>query len=167
MIVLILVILIFILIAGILFLPASIVADSHRKMYFVSIPLYFKASFTESHEEWKIRLRIFQIPFNIKYLEKKKTSSQKNELKKRKKLSVSRLLIIIKKTFKSLRIKQLDATIDTGDFPLNAQLIPVISQLNSENIAITVNFEDNNSLYFKAVTRLYKFVWILIRYIIF
>jgi hypothetical protein len=172
MIVLIIVILLILLIGGLLFLPVSIVADSNRKMYSVSIPLYLKASFTELNEKWKIRFHIFHIPFSIKYPEKKKPSLQKGKVKKtrkkkRRKFSVNRILTIIKRTFKSFQIKQLDANIDTGDFPLNAQLIPVVSRLNSKNIAIGINFTDNNSIYFRAVTRLYKFVWIIIRYIIF
>lgn len=172
MIILILVILILVIIAGIFFLPTSIVADTKRKMYFVSIPLYLKASFAESDEKWKIRLRIFFIPIPIKYLDKKKTSLKESDLKekpkkKKRKLSTRRLVAIINRTFKSVRIKKLDANIDTGDFPLNAQLIPVATRLNNEKIAIGINFEDNNSIYFRVVTQLYKFVWIIIRYIIF
>lgn len=172
MILLLIVILLFILFAGLLLMPASIVADTERKMYFISIPLYFKASVSEEHEEWKIRFSIFHIPFTLNFAEKKKSSSQKADLKKkrkkkRRKPDLRKLLTSGKQLLKSFRIKKLKATIDTGDFPLNAQLIPVVSQINNENISIGINFENYNSLYMRIVTRLYKLVWIAIRYIIF
>lgn len=173
MIVIIIVIILIIFLVGLLFLPISIVADTDRKMYYISIPFYFKAYVTESYKIWKFRMRIFQIPFSIKYPTKKKTSIQTADLmekktrKKKRKLNINIVPSIIIKTIKSLRIKQLRATIDTGDFPLNAQLIPVVMKLNGENISIRINFENTNSLYLRVVTRLYKLTWIIIRYIIF
>ena len=173
MIVSIIIIVLFILIAGLLCLPTSIVADTDHKLYFVSIPFYFKATAMGLEETWKIQIRIFQIPLNIKIPAKIKPSHEKEEIKKKKtwkkirKMSLNRILQITKKTIHSFRIKQLKASIDTGDFPLNAQLIPLTSRFNDENISIGINFNNTNSLYMRVVTRLYKLTWIIFRYIIF
>ena len=73
----------------------------------------------------------------------------------------------MKKTLHSFHIRYLQANIDTGDYPLNARLIPVAALINGGNIMIKINFEDRNSVDLKIITRLYKLLWILLRYIIF
>jgi hypothetical protein len=173
MILLIIIIILITILVSLLCLPISIKVDTERNLYYVSMPLYFKATITESQKAWQFRFRVFLIPIKANFLEPRKKAKHKTERKKekikktRKKISIKRIPIIVKKTINSFRVKNLSATIDTGDFPLNAQLIPVVSQLNRENISIYVNFENKNALNFRAVTYLYKLLWIIIRYIIF
>ena len=171
MIILLVVILFLFILACFFILPVSIVADSERRVYFISMPVYFKLSVSKYAEDWMVRLRIFQIPINLNNVNlqgmsfsKKKSRTKRNN--KKRKLSLNRIIPVLKGAYRSFRIRKLTASIDTGDYPLNAQLIPVASQLNNEKITVGINFEDNNSIYFEAVTRLYKLTWILIRYII-
>lgn len=172
MIALLIIILFLFILASLFFLPVSIVADSDGKTYFISIPVYFKLSLSRNAEDWKVRLRIFLIPINLNKVNlqgmsfsKKESRSKRN--KKIRKLSVNKMFPIINKAYKSFRIRELKASIDTGDYPLNAQLIPLASHINNENITVGINFEGKNSIHFEAVTRLYKLTWILIRYIYF
>jgi hypothetical protein len=41
----------------------------------------------------------------------------------------------------ALRIRRLEANIDTDDFSLNAWLVPVFSAVNRDKIRLQVNFE--------------------------
>lgn len=170
MIVLIIGIVLFLIIAGLLLLPLSVVADSNQNRYFISIPFYLRGTVMKVNEEWKFRIWVFQIPFYITSLKKKKSIQQQSEAikkPKKRKLNMDKIFRVIRGIYRSIRIKRLKANIDTGDYPLNAQLIPVVSQINNTNITIGINFEDMNSIYLNAVTHLYKIIWIFIRYIIF
>ena len=173
MVVLIIILILLLLFTGLLCLPTKIVADTDRKQFYVSIPFYFKAMVSGENEIWSVRIRVFLIPFKIKtpFLKKKsfnkKNKSEKKNIKKRRKMNTERLLQLLKRTIKSFKIKRLMASVDTGDFPLNAQLIPVVSQIKSENISIGINFNNDNSFFLRVDTRLYKLTWIIIRYIIF
>jgi hypothetical protein len=160
----------FLLIAGFVFLPVSIVADSNRQRYYISIPVYLKGVISKANEEWKFRIRIFMIPFTMRNLKRKKNIKQQTEesgKSKRKMPKMEKVTKVLVQLYRSFRIKKLEANIDTGDFPLNAQLIPVVSRLNNKNIDIGINFHDTNTVYLRAETYLYKLIWIMIRYIIF
>lgn len=169
MIVFLIAILLFVILASFFILPVSIVADSEGQTYFISMPFYFKLSLRKYSEDWKVRLRIFLIPIKINHVKLQKMSFTKKESwskKNREKRNpgIKRMLIHIKRAFRSFRIRRLNALIDTGDYPLNAQLVSVASQLNNEKINVGINFDNKNSIYFEAVTQLYKLIWILIRY---
>lgn len=163
-------IVLFLIIAGLLILPFSVVADSNQNTYFISIPFYLKGTINKVNEEWKFRIRVFLIPVYITGLKRKRSIKQQSETEKKpkkRKFNIYKISNIIRGVNRSFRIKRLNANIDTGDYPLNAQLIPVVTKINSTNIAIRINFEDTNSIYLNAVTHLYKIIWIVIRYIIF
>jgi hypothetical protein len=74
------------------------------------------------------------------------------------------LMELASRTVNAFTIKKALADFDTGNFPLNAQLIPVAQLLNAKNIRLHLNFENRNTFDIELVTQLYKLVWIGITY---
>lgn len=66
--------------------------------------------------------------------------------------------VSLRDLLKLVKIIKLDAAIDTGDFPVNALLIPVVQNLNNNTINIMINFQNDNRLDFIAETRIYKLI---------
>jgi len=53
-------------------------------------------------------------------------------------------------------VKKFYADIDTGDFPMNAQLMPLTLLSNNSTINLNINFENRNTVDIEIFTRLYK-----------
>lgn len=60
------------------------------------------------------------------------------------------------KLHKALIVKKFYADIDTGDFPMNAQLMPLTLLSNNSTINLNINFENRNTVDIEIFTRLYK-----------
>ncbi|MBA7511573.1 hypothetical protein ES705_03569 [subsurface metagenome] len=153
-------------VTGIFFVPLLVVVETNTKEYYVNLYGYAKAQLVMLSDGWKIRLRILFVSFYInpfarisKPRTKVKTSKPK---RKRKKPSLRKVRTFVIRFFQSLYIKKLIVTIDTNDFPFNAQLIPIAQHINQKNIKVNINFENQNSIDFMAYTRLYKIIWIAI-----
>jgi hypothetical protein len=139
-------------------------------VFAVTLPVFFKVTVRGTKELWKFSMKIFGIPVKLSSAGKRKSVNKynKSKLKKRRiRISPKKIIVMMKKTLHSFHIRYLQANIDTGDYPLNARLIPVAALINGGNIMIKINFEDRNSVDLKIITRLYKLLWILLRYIIF
>ena len=59
---------------------------------------------------------------------------------------------------RSFKIKRLEADIDTGNYPLNAQLIPLVQTINGSNINLNINFENRNEANIRISTQLYNLI---------
>lgn len=158
MIVLIIISFLLAVIIGILFLPLTFIADSEDKEYSVSIPVFFKIWITGMNViEEGIFVRIFFFRYRINPLVSGKTKKIKNkptQNRNRKPTKIAEPFLLVRKIFRRFKIKRFYANIDTGDFPLNAQLIPVANTLNNEKINLQINFEDQNQVDIKIITRL-------------
>lgn len=151
MIALIIISFILILIAGIFLLPVSLVANTETKQYYLSMPLYFKVSFPliENISEG-IHIKIFFFKRKINpFKESGKGIKKTNRTKKNK---VKKPTLLIKNILRKFKVKKLDADIDTGNFPLNAQLVPVTIVLNRGKANIRINFENRNYLNIHIIT---------------
>ena len=65
---------------------------------------------------------------------------------------------------KTFELEVLKVDIDTDNYVLNAQLIPVFMWISQDKIRLSVNFEGNASLYMLINNRLVRMVPVLIRY---
>jgi len=145
------------LLAWILFGPLMLIMDTDRQRYLVSLPGIVTARLVWQYESIYIRLWIFFIPLRIDpFKSRVKVASP---AKKRRKNKSSRrrpgFRRILQKSKRAIRIHRLELDLDTDDFPLNAQLIPVFSAINNEkNIALRVNFEGRLSLKLDLRTRM-------------
>ncbi|NJK98976.1 MAG: hypothetical protein HC905_32330 [Bacteroidales bacterium] len=60
---------------------------------------------------------------------------------------------------KTFTLKKLIVDVDTGDFPLNAQLYPVVYALNNKKVNVSINFNGNTAIYLVIYTRIYKIIY--------
>jgi hypothetical protein len=108
-----------------------------------------------------LRLRLFFLRFHFRPWAKYKTEDEMVEKvqKRGRSMSAKRMVRLAKSLYRSVRVKRLIVEMDTGDFPLNAQLIPLEMWLSRGNRQITINFENRNSLDIIIETRPIKVLW--------
>jgi hypothetical protein len=153
-------------ISGTLFVPLKIVLNTKEKEYYISLPGYLRADLMfESMQSIKVKLRVFFFTFRIEPGNATKIK-EKYTYRKQKRRKIQRPLLLAKNQLKNFRIKKLNASIDTGNFPLNAQLIPIAGSLNRRNINLNINFENKYELDVCIVTRLYKIIYTTIKHYI-
>lgn len=147
--------------------PVILSINTKRNRYGLMLPGVVKASIDSSDDRILIRGWIFFIPFKINpfSLSGKKRDKKDKALKKRKKSNMKLGEIrMLKEAPGAFRIRKLSMDIDTGDFPLNAWLVPAFSAVNNgRNIQMQINFEGNIFLDLDMRTRIGSLVWILIR----
>jgi hypothetical protein len=147
-------------ITGILFIPLRLVINTKSNEYFVSLPGYFRADLLLGLKKRpSIKARLFFFTFKIEPNKNiaKKTKNDGKQHKMSLKNTRSRI-IFLNQCIRQIKVKELSANVDTGDFPLNAQLIPVANTLNHGNIQLNINFENQNSLKLKTSTQVFKFI---------
>lgn len=159
MILLILISIIFSFLIGLLILPIRLILNSEREKYIVEIPIYFSAQLVPENQLFFLKLRVLFIPVKINPFQHAKTKTKRPKNKKKSERS-SNFRDIATKAIKSVTVKKANADIDTGNFPLNAQLIPLVQFINNKNIHLNINFENKNRIDIEIFTRLYKLIWI-------
>ena len=158
--------LLLLLVFGILFVPIRIVVNTNNKEYFISLPGYLRADlFFDKAKSFRIRLRMFFFTFIIEPAKRQKKT--KDPEKKQRSRKIKNPLLLMKNILKSLRIKYCNANIDTGDFPLNAQLIPIAQTIQRENINLSINFKNENDLNLMIQTRGIKLIIVYVKHIMY
>ena len=138
-----LVILLFLFIFYLLFVPLYFVIDVAKKQYFVRIWGLAKVSL-EGHESEFIRLRLntlFTRFYFYPLRKKQKGDKKKIEKKAGKRGNIQSILKYGLQVFKSFKVKKLLVDIDTGDCIENAKLYPAFAFLNYHVGTFQVNFE--------------------------
>lgn len=156
---------------GILFIPLSIVIRTKTKEYYVKLPGYFRIDLILREEIIPlIKVKLFLFSFHIEP-GKKSTQSKENKPKKtrnnKNKKVKGKALQFFLGCLKQFKREKIQADIDTGNYPLNAQLIPIANTINGENINININFENRNQVEFITKTRLYRLLVMFIKYSMF
>ncbi len=135
-------------------MPMNIVVNTEKKLFYILIPGYFKVSVPALEDiSTGIKMRVLFFNFRIKPKVNKSNTESKNTSKKNKG-RLRKPFLLFQKTIKKFTIKKCNVNIDTGDFPLNAQLIPVASMLSNNNMNFQINFEDRNELDIHIITRI-------------
>ena len=138
-------------------MPVQVVIDTISDRYFVQMPGYFKiwVEFDNVPHAW-IRFLFFRKALKF---QRRETNKRPAKSIQRKRIpGIKELIEVFQKFIKCIRIKKLDANIDTGDYPLNALLIPVAQKINNHKINVLINFQDINSLSFVAETQLFRII---------
>ncbi len=155
-----------------LFFPISILADTFANKYYAGIPGIVGFRIMKRKDSWKIQFSIFFLRFKVDFF--KRMSGKDHEVQerriskaKRSKKSVQFYLRFMIKILSTFRIKKLVWRLDTGDYPLNAQLIPIVSSLNSDRISISVNFYDRNEFHLLVQTSVFRLLFISMKYYMF
>lgn len=135
------------------------------------------------NDKINIESRIFFFKKNFDPFDKKDKSSSKEEnenkesdkkekSKKNKKqwLNFNKVLNLIRigkdtlsKLISSFRLDKAELNLDTGDYPLNAQLVPLFYAASNNRRILTVNFIGENSLYLKISNNLGSILGIVLQ----
>jgi hypothetical protein len=154
---------------GILFFPLKVVVNTQQKEYYISLPGYFRADLLFANPmSFKLRLRIFFFSFRIepgkRVAELTESSEGSIPIKSKRNRRSKNMLDYIRRMITCFRINRLQADIDTGNYPLNAQLIPIAQRISHNNIDLRINFENYNRVDFYATTRMHKLVYAFLKY---
>ena len=147
--------------------PIILSVNTDRNRYELMLPGVVKASIDSSEDWFLIRGWIFFIPFKINPFSltgKKRDKKGKTVRKKKKSKMKLGNIRMFKDALGAFRIRNLSMDIDTGDFMMNAWLIPAFSAVNNgRNVQMQVNFEGHMFLNLDLRTRIGSLAWILIK----
>lgn len=158
---------------GIFFIPLKLVINTKSNQYYLNLPGYFRIDVLFGiTQQPKIKVRLFFFTFRIEPFKRSKNQTEKSEIniknkrtkKGKRKTNISSQIALVRNCFQQFEINKLDADIDTGDFPLNAQLIPIAHQINNQNINLNVNFNNQNNLEMVTTTQIFRFIKPLIKF---
>jgi hypothetical protein len=155
------------IIIGILFVPIRIVVNTAQKQYYLTLPGYLRADLLFGKgKPFKIKMRVFFVSFMLEPAKQFSNANDDNSRRKKVKTKnkIKRPLLLFINLLKSIKIKYCYANIDTGDFPLNAQLIPLVQQIQQQNINIGINFSNENNLNMMLQTRGIKIISVIIKH---
>ncbi|MBN2213045.1 MAG: hypothetical protein JW723_02270 [Bacteroidales bacterium] len=157
----------------ILFFPVTFKIDTDKNHYCLRLPGVFSLRVLKAETGWKMRYSIFLFRFSVPFFKPHKQLKKTDEkhprtsagfLKRR--YGIDNLLFAIN-VIKAFRLRKLRLDIDTGDYPLNAQLIPAACYLSSDRVNLSVNFNDHNELYVILQSYLARIIYITIRHFMF
>ena len=156
---------IIVLLTGILLIPVILAINTETETYYLKLSGIFKV-WLQIKEGFKINMRIFffRVQLNVKQM--KSSTKNKNIRKWSGRVSKTNYKGLLKNVKKLIKIVRLDAAIDTGDYPVNAMLIPVTQTLNNNTIHININFQNENRLDFMLKTRIYKLILLYINFLL-
>jgi len=148
-------ILFFVLIIQLLLIPIVLCIDTNTNQYYIQLQGLAKASI-EAHEKEivRIKLNIFFSKYyfyplkNLGSDKPKKIEGNKKEKEKKGIGFVQSIRIL-----KAFKVKRLLLNIDTGDCILNAKLYPVFALLNFSVGTFRVNFNNQNSMELRMLSR--------------
>lgn len=152
---------IIVLLIGILLIPLVLAVNTETDTYYIRVSGIFKV-WLQIKEGFKINMRIFFFRVQVKAKQMKSGPKSKKIRKWSDKLTKTNFKGLFKIIKKRIKIVRLEAAIDTGDYPVNAMLIPIAQTLNNNTVHINVNFENDNRLDFMVKTRIYKLILLYI-----
>ncbi len=155
----------FLTLALLLLAPFRVYVNTASNEYYISLQGIARFSPRFQQDQWVISAKVpfytFEIPLKSSP-EKKKEAKPKKERKKRSSrthLRFSSLLRLLKRLIRSFRVRKLYLDLDTGSYPLNAQLVPLFLLVKSDVISLNTNFQGVNRCEFLLTSRPIKMVW--------
>jgi hypothetical protein len=150
-----------------LFVPYRLEINTPNNAHNFRLPGLLSLGVYQVGNKWQFRGKI--LLFNFQAKKKSKNNEGKRKVAKNRK-SPRPLGMPIRqmwyngrnmavKVFKSVRIKKIKAEVDSGDFPLNAQLYPLVPLLGMDYGQVEINFENRNSLELLATGQMYRIVF--------
>lgn len=149
--------------------PVFIFLDTQGHRYHLNLPGIIKVAAVPGRDFFVIRGRVFLIPFRFdpfkenKRKRKRKPKKSSETPQRKRSPNLRQGMKLGRDVMRSFRIRRLWLNIDTDDFMLNTQLVPVFSAINSQQIRMQVNFEGDASLLLDLRTRLGALLWAFAR----
>jgi ribosomal protein S8E len=139
--------------------------------------LDFKAIIENDRINIQSRIFFFKMNFDpfekkdgTKQKEKKESKKEKSKKDKKKWLTFEKVKMILKlgrdtlsKLISSFRLDRFELNLDTGDYPLNAQLVPIFYHISNDRRILTVNFIGDNTMYLKISNKIGNILGIAIQ----
>ena len=149
-------------------MPVILYTNTEQNRYLLTLPGIFRAVVVPDKDLFHIRGWVFFIPFRFNPFkpskkEKEKKALEKKTKKKKRGFLRSGNIKTMKGALRALRVKRLEADVDTDDFTLNAWLVPIFSAVNGQNIRLQVNFEGHQSLLLDLRVTLGTLLWTIIK----
>ena len=149
----------------ILFLPVQLKGNSEKKYVMLSLTPIGGVSAVYEDFKFQFSINFLGFGFAIKPRTKRKKSkpaSSEKVTKPKQSMGFQKFKSLASLAISSVKLNFLRANIDTGDYPLNALLIPIANRIsNNRNISVQINFEQHNTFDFKATAFAYKLIWIV------
>lgn len=147
----------FLPIVYLLFVPIKLVLNSEETNFYVHVPGIIKVMLVQTPETiLSVRIKVlFFKPRTLSGNSKNTTARTKNFALANGSTSslFKELPVMFNLVKKAVKVKNLEANMDTGDFPLNAQLIPVAQSINNQHIHVNINFKNTNNINALIITR--------------
>lgn len=146
----------------VLFMPLVVDIDTTATLYRVYQTGTFQFWF---EKDFQPRLRVLGMQVSLKQKTKQKAEVKVRKKSKTEKIAISCLWALIRDMFQCIYLKRFNFTVDTGDVVLNAQLIPAFVLLSRGPVQLTANFEGRIDASLLVEVRLYRLVWVLLKFI--
>lgn len=146
--------------------PVIIFTDTVTNRYVLSLPGVFSARAVPADGMFHVRGWIFFVPYRFNPFQKKSRKPEKEAEKpagKKKRWKPRGGSQMFRDMISAFRIRRLHLDVDTDDVVWNAWLVPVFTQVNSDRVRLTANFEGRASLLMDLRTRLGALLWVFIR----
>jgi len=146
--------LIVLIIICVVVIPIHFSIDTDNDFYLIRQPGFFSFRiFPEKNFSVETRIAGFKIPLR----RGRKESAKK--IPRRKTYSLASLVFLFDGIVRSFRIHRFELDIDTGDFALNAQLVPLFHFASWQPYSLNINFMGRNYLRTAISVRPLNLIW--------
>jgi len=157
-----------------LFATLRLYIDTAENQYYVQLKGLMAARIVPSDDFFHIKFRIPFYTFRYNPFEerkpkketKKKPKKSPSAKKKKKRKTWSTNLDLIKSLLATFKVKHCVIDLDTGNYPLNAKLVPVFTLLNHGPVNMRANFRGKSYLFLEIENRLVRFIKPAFKYLI-
>jgi len=169
--------LIFFIFGWILFAKFKLYVDTAEKQYYLRLKGVVAAHLVPTNDLFLIKLKVPFYTFSFDPLEMKGSSDKKKKqnksksvgkevTKKKKRKSWSATKVFIKRAMATFNVNHFILDLDTGDYPLNAQLIPVFLLMSRGPASLKTNFMGKSYFSLEVENRLIRMVRPAFKYLI-
>jgi len=158
-----------VLLIWILFTPITICIDTLSSEYYINAKGICKVSLNTTKTPIAIDINIPMKKFSFSPLEKKKKTQKKTQNKNKTRTrskSIKGIAKFIAALIQSFELIKLRFNVDTQDYALNAQLVPIFQFLSGKNRSFSTNFNGNTTFQLTLRNRLIRMVKPVIQVVI-
>jgi len=147
--------LIFLVMAFVLFTPATLAINSWSEIYRLTFTP-FVSVWLDAEGNYRPKLSLFFFGVNLSG-----KKPEKKPAKSKRKTSIKKIIRLGRSLLKSCTVRKFFISFDTDDYPLNAMIIPLLQTVRRENFSIQVNYQGEIHYDILLTVRIYR---ILINY---
>lgn len=165
--------LVFLILGWFLFASLKLYIDTSEKQYYVQFKGLVSAHLIPTKDFFLIKLKVPFYTFSIDPLKMNKPSKKalkqpenKSVIKKKKGKSWSATFTFLRSIMATFKIKHFILDLDTGNYPLNAQLVPVFTLMSRRTTSLKTNFMGKSYFSIVVENRLIRMMKPTFKYLI-